>query len=70
MSSNRKISGSELGLMVCEALGISPDGVIEVSIRMLPHEPATVRIVQHVSQAQADLLVGPVGLYELKRIGN
>ncbi|WP_256805020.1 hypothetical protein [Pseudomonas putida] len=70
MSNDRNVSGSELGLMVCKALGIAPDGVVEVSIRMLPHEPATVRVDQNVPQAQAGLLIESIGLYELKKIGN
>ena len=69
MSSDRNISGSELGLMICNALSIDPDGVIEVSIRMVPNEPAAVSVVRHVTKAKASAITQSVAMYELRRVG-
>lgn len=69
MSSDRNTSGSELGLMICEALGISPDGVMEISIKLSAHEAATVQVTHGVRQAEAGEISKPFEMYELVRRG-
>lgn len=69
MSIEKRTSGSELGVMICNALGINPDGVLEISIKLCAHEAASVQIIHGVRQGEAGDISKPFELYELKRRG-
>lgn len=69
MNSDRNVSGSELGLIICEALGISPDGVTEISIKLCAHDAATVQVTHGVRQSEAGSISKPFEMYELVRRG-
>lgn len=68
MSTNRNMSGNELGLMVCEALGVDPSGITEVVISMNAFEPAYVRLTHHVSEQAGGEIAQAVSRLELKKI--
>lgn len=63
----RNMSGNELGILVCDALGISPDCVSEISISMRPFEPALVTITHRVANPVAKEIAEAVSQFELTK---
>ncbi len=58
-------TGSELGTEVCKALGLNPDCIRSIGIRMVAGDVATVMVERHITHTEAKDIVTAFDLYAL-----
>ncbi|USS54863.1 hypothetical protein [Pseudomonas kermanshahensis] len=69
METKPLILGQELGQSVCRVLGLDPEKVASITIRMEPNTAAAVEVVRTINAKEGEQIAGALEVYGLTRRG-